>query len=339
MMRNANTAFLASLLVSVLLAGVFGYETNQYRQSLFDTTELPSEFDNATLQEAQAYLQGQFADAVNRASAIAALEAAIERQDSERIAEIQEQLISEFGEKAESARESTLEQVTVDARRAEHLLQTFNEERLILSQYIGISLGSLALALALVAWRVSRSFKGIGFKIVLAAMSGLLAWFYFQQFSEVSEGFPPPLGWISYFGLPGMLFAAGVLFPYLVQGTFVWLRALGLIVVAATSFRSAFTAAIHFGSPIGVGIEVDARAYIVASIVGAAIVLSGARIMIPLKRVLELASAGVVAAIVGGLVFELTEDWPFLAFMFWHIFMAVAIHVSENWRWRTGKVE
>jgi len=339
MKRNANTAFLAALLVSVLLAGVFGYEANQYRQSLVESAELPSEFDSATLQEVEAYLRHREADAMNRASAIEALEAAIGRQDSEKIAEIQEQLIREFEETAESARELTLEQVTQDAVRAEHLLQMFNEKYLFLSRYIGVSLGSLALALTLIAWRVSRSVKGISFKIVLAAMSGLLAWFYFLRFSDISVGFPPLLDWLSIYGLPGMFFAAGVLFSNLVHGSLVWLRALGLIVVASISFRSALAVAIHFSRPIGVGAEIDTRAYVMASIVGAAIVLAGARVMIPLRRVLQLASAGVVAAIVGGLVFELTEDWLFLAFMFWHIFMAVAIHVSQNWQWRTGKVE
>ena len=340
MKRNANTAFLAALLVSVLLAGVSGYVANQYRQSLTDSTELPSEFDSATLQEVEAYLRHREAVASVRASYIAALEAAIERQDSERIAEIQEQLISEFGETAESARKLTPELAAQDAARAEQLLQTFNEKNLILSRCIGVSLAILTLALMLVAWKVSRRVKGIVSKIVFATISGFLAWFYFQQFFYFSAGFSPPLYWISVCGLSGMFFAAGVLFPYLVQAPFVWLRALGLFFASAISFRSAIAVAIHFGRPLPVpGIEIDARAYLLASIVGAAIVLISARVIIPLKRKLELAFTGVVAAIVGGLVFEPTEDWPFIAFMLWHVVMAVAIHVSENWPWRTGKVE
>jgi len=339
MKLKANTAFLASLLVSVLLAGVFGYEANQFRQSLNDSTELPPEFDNATLQEVEAYLHRRIADATARASYIAALEAAIDRQDSERITELQEGLIREFGETAESVRELTIERASQDARLVDQLLQKFNEKKLILYRYIGVSLGSLALALTLIAWRVSPSIKGIGFKIVLAATSGLFAWFYFEHSGFFDAGFPPPFDWLSIYGLPGMLFAAGVLFPYRVQATFLWLRTLGLILVASISFRSAIAVAIHFSHPTGVGLEIDMRAYFLASIVGAAIVLTGARIMIPLKHVLELAFAGVVAAIVGGLVFEPTEDWPFIAFMFWHGLMAVAIHVSENWQWRAGNVE
>jgi hypothetical protein len=337
MKPKGNTAFLASLFVSVLLAGVFGYEANQYRHSLNDSTELPPEFYSASLQEVEAYLHRRVADATARASHIAALEAAINRQDSERIAALQEGLINEFEETAESARELTVERATQDARHVDKLLQKFDEEKLILMRYIGISLGSLALALTLIAWRVSRRVKGIGFKIIFAAISGFLAWFYFLQSSNISAGFPPPLDWLSVYGLPGMFFAAGVLFPYRVQATFSWLRALGLIVVGSISFRSAIAVAIHFGRPLPVpAIDIDPRAYILASLVGAAIVLTGARFIVPLKRVLELALAGVVAAIVGGLVFEPTEDWPFISFMFWHSLMAVAIHVSENWQWRTG---
>ena len=140
--------------------------------------------------------------------------------------------------------------------------------------------------------------------------------------------------------MPGMFFAAGVLFPCLVQTTFVWLRVLGLIVVAAISFRVAIGVAVHLGRPFPVPwIEIDTRAYVFASIVGAAIVLTSARVIVPLKSKLELAFAGGIAAIVGGLLFEPTEDWPFLAFIIWHSFMAVAIHLSENRQWRTAKID
>ena len=83
---------------------------------------------SATLPEVKTYLRGQEADAFNRVSAIVALEAATERQDSKKIAEIQEQLTKEFGETEESARGLTLEQVVRDAEYAEELFQTFNEK-------------------------------------------------------------------------------------------------------------------------------------------------------------------------------------------------------------------
>ena len=337
MKLKANTAFLVALLVSILLAGVFGYEANQFRQSLNDAIELPSEFDS-TSQGVEAYLHRRVADASARASYMAALEAAIDRQDSERIAELQERLISEFGETAESTRELTLKRATQDLEHAEQLLRTFNEKNLILSRYTGVSLGSLAVALTLIAWWVSRSIKGFGFKIVLAAISGFLAWFYFAQFFNISAGFSPPLYWLSVYGLPGMLFVAGVLFPYLTQAPFVWLRGLGLIVLGAISFWSAVQVALKLAT-WEIGPDFGLLSYGSASLVGAAIVLIGARIIVPLKRVLELALAGVVAAVVGGLVFEPTEDWPFIAFMIWHSLMAASILVSENWQWRTGKVE
>jgi len=340
MKRNSTTAFLALLLASVLLAGAFGYAAKQYRQNLTDFAELPSEFDSATLQEVEAHLQRRLADALAWANTIAALQAAIERQDSDRITEIQDQLISRLGETAESIRGLTLEQATRDAAQAEQLLQTFNEKSRILNRYIGVSLGSLALALTLIAWRVARSYNGIGFKVVLAAISGLLAWFYFWKSPDWGAGLPPPLDLLPDYGLPGMFFVAGVLFPYLVQTNLARPRALGLIVVATISFWSAIKVAVHFGRPLPVPmLEIDMRAYLLASLVGAAIMLTGACILVPLKRKLELALAGTVAAMVGGLLFEPTEAWPFLAFMLWHSLIAIAIHISENWQWRTSKVE
>ncbi len=267
MKLNANTAFLASLLVSVLLAGVFGYEANQYRQSLINTPE---------------------------------------------------------------------ELAAQDAARAEQLPQSFHEENLILSRYVGASLGILAIALALVAWRVSRIIKGLGFRIVLAAISGALTWFYFIKFSSAGASFSPLPNWLSLYGLPGMFFAAGVLFPYLTQATCGWLRALGLIVAAAISFWAAVQVALELATWV-IGPDFGILSYVSASLVGAAIVLTGARFTIPLHRTLALVLAGLVAAIVGGIAFKIAEPWPPSAFMIWHSLMAVVIYVAENRRLQIGK--
>ena len=320
--RNAKTAFLATLLLSFLLAGAFGYEAYKYRRSLTDSAELPSELDNATLPEIQGYLDRRVADAISQFNALSALEAAIERKDAERIAELQESLTSEFGETAESARKWSLEQVRQDAIHAERLLHTFQGNKVILTRYADLSLGSLALALMLIGWSASRSTKGISSKTCLAAISGLLAWLYFLGPSDLSTGSPL---------MPGMFFAAGVLFPYLVQGTLVWLRALGLIVVATISFWSAFQLALKLAA-WDIGPSISLLAYICASLVGAAIVLSGARFIIPLRRTPELALAGLVAAIVGGIAFKLAESWLFCAFIIWHSLMAAAIHVAQKLR-------
>lgn len=322
--------------MSVLLAGICGYEAYQFRQSLFEVKEIPPELDSATLQEVEAHLRGQVAVAMNRASAIAALEAAKERQDSERIDEIQEQLIREFGETADSAGELTPEQVIQDAERAEQLLQAFYEKKLMLSRYISISLGSLALALTLIAWRVSRSIKGIGFKIVLAAISGFLAWFYFLFYLSSGVGFSEVIA----YGLPGMFFAIGVMFPYLDQAAFTWLRRLGLIVLCAISFWSAIKVALQLAT-WEIGPQFGILAYVSASLVGTVIVLTGARLIIPLSRTLALTLSGLVAAIVGGLVCSLAEplDFGWIAFPIWHSLMAAAIHVAENWPFRVGKSE
>jgi hypothetical protein len=327
--RNANTAFLATLLLSLSLAGGFGYEAYQFRRNQIASTELPSALHSATVPEIEAYLEERLADALGRANTIAALEAAIRRQDSERIAELQESLISQFGETAEGARKLSLEQASQNAIHAEQLLQEFQGNKVILERYIGVSLGSLALALVLIAWSVSRGTKGISSKTCLAAISGFLAWFYFLGPLGLSTGWPLT---------PGMFFAAGVLFPYLAEGSLAWLRALGLVVVATISFWLAFQLALKLAT-WDIGPSIGLLAYICASLVGAAVVVSGARFIVPLRRTLELALAGLVAAIVGGIAFKLAESLLYPAFIIWHSLMAVAIHVAENWQLRSGKIE
>ena len=85
---------------------------------------------------------------------------------------------------------------------------------------------------------MGNKYVSVGLKVALAAASGFCSW----------------LGWWSTlmgrlpFGILGLLFAAGVLFPYLRRDRFFWYRCLGLIAVSAISFYSA----INFGVSLGV---------------------------------------------------------------------------------------
>lgn len=68
------------------------------------------------------------------------------------------------------------------------------------------------------------------------------------------------------------------------------------------------------------------------SLVGAAIVLTGARLLLPLKHSVELVVTGLVAAIIGGIGFVLlADDRLYLAFVLWHSVMALAIYSAETW--------
>jgi hypothetical protein len=74
------------------------------------------------------------------------------------------------------------------------------------------------------------------------------------------------------------------------------------------------------------------------SLVGAAIVLTGARLLIPLQHSVELVATGLVAAIIGGFGFVLVEDDRlYLAFMLWHSVMTLAIYSAETWRLPLGR--
>lgn len=177
-------------------------------------------------------------------------------------------------------------------------------------------------------------------KAALAGVSGLLCYVVFHL--GVDSTWPEPLFWI----LSGTIFAAGVLSPYLKYDRSTWYRGFALIVTSALSYWAALET---FDQIVTMAIETSA--FLAASLVGAFIVLIGARLIIPLNRSISLFFVGFPVAIIGGLAFPLALELNFhsssiseefsisLAFMAWHSLMAVAIHVAENWQLRIGKLE
>ena len=172
-------------------------------------------------------------------------------------------------------------------------------------------------------------------KAVMAAVSGLIC---YAVYHFGFEGFwPEPL----FYSASGALFAAGVLFPYLKYDRSVWLRGFGLIALSTLSYWSAIETASWVSSA---EFSIDTRAFLAASLVGAIIVLTGARFITPLNRCIPLAVVGLPAAIIGGLTFALTLEadshfWASFTFLTWHSLMAISIHVSENWHWRASEIE
>lgn len=164
-------------------------------------------------------------------------------------------------------------------------------------------------------------------KLVLAAVSGVACWllFEFDPLDDMVAGM-----FVSY-ALFGALFAAGVLLPYLGDGRAKWLRAAGLVAVSAFSFWAAIQVAGH-------GFEAktpDTVVYVLASLVGAAIVLVGGRLLSPLGDVVALAVAGGLYAVFGGLIFAVSP-WMWLAFPAWHVLVASAIHAARQRQARAG---
>lgn len=173
---------------------------------------------------------------------------------------------------------------------------------------------------------MDSKYTATGFKIALAALSGLCCWYVWQS---------DPSSRLVFYGLPGALFAGGVLFPYLKHGGFAWYRCLGLVAISVISYWCATGVALGF---IDDTFWPGTGEFLAASLVGAAIALAGARLIIPLNRSIELIATGLAAAIIGGLAFAFIGEQQFyIAFMVWHGLMAVAIHAAENWSLPTGK--
>jgi len=160
-------------------------------------------------------------------------------------------------------------------------------------------------------------YRRLWIKIVFAAASGLCT-------AEVLDG--ADIG-LPVFALAGLLFAVGVFLPHLRRDRFVVYRGMGLLLVSVISFVCAFdTAALLAGSTPGV----PWLMYVAASLVGAAVVLFGAHLLIPLKHSDTLAVTGCASAIAGGFGFEMLGAHSFaLPFILWHVLMALAIHTAE----------
>jgi len=172
-------------------------------------------------------------------------------------------------------------------------------------------------------------------KTVLAGASGMLCsvvyYFGFGGF------WPEPLFYL----VSGALFAAGVLFPYLKYDKTVWLRGIGLIALSALSYWSAIETTSRANSAM---FTIDTKALVAGGLVGTIIVLTGARFIVPLNRFIPLAIVGFPAAIIGGLTFAsiLGKEglfWASFVYLAWHSLMAIAVHISENWPWRTGEIK
>ena len=129
-------------------------------------------------------------------------------------------------------------------------------------------------------------------KIGLAILSGVGVGFL--QFTDMDFG---ALGdTLVPYGLSGLLFAAGVLVPYLKREKSSYLRAAILIVASAASYKSAVWLALESG----IGGESEWIAYVVASIVGAAIVLTALAVVTPIRATLVFVTLGLLAGIIGG---------------------------------------
>jgi len=167
---------------------------------------------------------------------------------------------------------------------------------------------------------------GLRLKLLLAALSGFLVALFWPMLVDIDGSIGAALA----HGLLGSLFAAGVLLPYLRREHLHSWRPLGLMVISAVSFYCAVYASSEWSSDMwGPHLE----DFVVASIVGAGIVLLPSPYILTLRYSLKFLVLGVLAAVIGGVLFSLNFGefayGVYLNFASWHMVMCVALHFSN----------
>ena len=175
----------------------------------------------------------------------------------------------------------------------------------------------------------SRRFvSGLPFRLLLAIASG----------AACGIAFDSSLGPLDFpyggFALGGLLFAATVLWPHLAWDSGRLWRAFALIAASTLSYFLAVSTVVDV-PPSWLGSEriESPQAFMLASAVGAAVVLTAARILLPLRVSAAYWVLGALASVVGGVGLYaggmgLTSDTLGAAagFASWHVAMCLAIH-------------
>jgi len=167
---------------------------------------------------------------------------------------------------------------------------------------------------------------GLGLKLLLAALSGSLVALFWSVLVDIDS----LIGVALTHGLLGSLFAAGVLLPDLRREDLQSWRPVGLVVISAVSFYCAkYTADAWSSGMWGPNLE----DFVIASIVGAGIVLLPSPYILTLRYSLKYLILGVLAAVIGGVLFSLSFGefiyGLYLNFAIWHMVMCVALHFSN----------
>ena len=168
-------------------------------------------------------------------------------------------------------------------------------------------------------------FRGFGFKVAVAAAFGIFAGIVLRLPCCVQLLAPE---W-SCQSFAGALFAVSVFMPYVKRDRFVWLRCIGLAVIGALGYPFAWA--------VGWGVydewHLGYRSCFCAGVLaGSAVILVGAKFLVPLGHSFRVAVAGAVAAIAGSFILSLPlyqHDW--VAWGLWHAVMAIAIYGAQYW--------
>jgi hypothetical protein len=166
---------------------------------------------------------------------------------------------------------------------------------------------------------------GFSLKLLFAAISGFLVSLTWSGAAELGFEFDV----VVIYGLLGSLFAAGVLLPYLKREDLRSWRPLALVLVSAVSIYGALYTAGEWNSGKW---GPDLEDFVVASIVGAGVVLLPSPYILGLRYSLKYLALGILAAVVGGVLFHVLGGIAYsfyLTFGLWHVAICVALHYSN----------
>ena len=145
----------------------------------------------------------------------------------------------------------------------------------------------------------------------------------------------PRAGEATGYGLVGLLFAGGVLFPYVGRGTLRYVRYLGLFLASVVGYWCAqwlaFQSPLANGNalPFGNGRWPTLLSVTVGSITGTVIVMLALVLLAPIRASLAYVLLGVLAAVGGVLSFGLVFNrslGPAVGLAVWHTLACLAIY-------------
>ena len=142
-------------------------------------------------------------------------------------------------------------------------------------------------------------------------------------------------GEIWYYLAAGLVFAAGVLFPYLPGSPKIAARGLALVLASTASYYSAVWLALS--GPFGE----DVIGFTIASVVGAAIVLAALVSVTSVRPSREILIAGLIAGLIGGpITFNTLPTEGLIVWLghtAWHLLICLTIWYGT--REKTGVIE
>ncbi len=169
--------------------------------------------------------------------------------------------------------------------------------------------------------RASGAFAGLPLRLLLAAVSGVGCALSLEWAALAFLDWP-------YIGFAGLLFGGAVLCPYLRPGTGVAWRAIALIAASSLSYSCALWIVINPYEWLGASSMESPQGFLLASFVGAGIVLGAARLLIPLQTTIAYWLFGALTYAADRMTGSLMSTAG--GFVAWHVSMCLAIHVGRR---------